>query len=185
MKPFRTTILGALICLGLVSTPARAAGRMGEFVQSDNFGMNLATLNMETGTTKNISTSGGLSQFVGMHYYVADGVRVGMNLQFTEQLWGPLPASGSGFSTFGLLPQVGWDFWGPMFGAFVLSILPRTAGEALLDLGVQAVVGAGLPLGKSIKLTGALEVPFNFKVARTIGITPLVGLTWKLNPVED
>jgi hypothetical protein len=117
-----------------------------------------------------------------MHYYVADGIRLGVNFQFTEQMWGQLPPSGSSFSTFGILPQIGWDFWGPMFGAFVLSILPRTAGTDLLDLGVQAVVGAGLPLSKTFKLTAAVEVPFNFKVARTIGVTPLIGMTWKLNP---
>lgn len=177
----------SLVCATsfLLNSPCLSAGRLGDFIQSDNFGMNLITLNMNTGATKNITTTGGLSQFVGLHYYIADGVRIGMNLQFTEQVWGPLPASGSGFSTFGILPQVGWDFWGPMFGAFVVSILPRTSGEALLDLGVQGVVGAGLPLSKAVKLTGAVEIPFNFKVARTIGITPLLGLSWKLNTVAE
>jgi hypothetical protein len=162
---------------------AAGAGRTGELVQSSNFGMNLATVNMTTGTTRTVADAGGLSQFIGLHYYVADGIRLGVNLQFTETIWGPVPPGGSNFSTFGILPQVGWDFWGPVFGAFVFSILPRTSGTDSLDLGVQGVVGAGLELSRSLKLTGAIEVPFNFKLARTIGVTPLVGVTWKINPV--
>jgi hypothetical protein len=63
---------------------ARAAGRLGEFVQSNNLGINVATVNLENGATKNITQAGGLSQFVGLHYYIADRVRLGVNLQFTE-----------------------------------------------------------------------------------------------------
>jgi hypothetical protein len=177
-----TIILASLVVLA--NPVGRAAGLEGELIQSNNIGMNVATLNLESGTSKNIATSGAFSQFVGLHYYVADGLRVGVNLQFTEQVWGALPPSGNSFSTFGILPQVGWDFWGPMYGAFVFSILPWTSGEVLLDLGVQGVIGAALPLSKSVRLTAALEVPFNFKVARTIGITPLAGMSWKFNSVD-
>jgi len=181
---FRISIerLAPIILVVCVTTCAygHAAGRSGDLIQSDILGMNLTTLNLETGATKGIASTGGLSQMIGLHYYVADGVRVGMNFLFTEQVWGAHPPSGSGFSTFGILPQVGWDFWGPMFGAVALSFLPRTSGTALLDLGVQGIVGAGLPLSKVVGLTGAVQVPFNFKIARTIGITPLLGVSIKL-----
>ena len=102
-----------------------------------------------------------------------------MNLQLSEQLR-PDPAAGSRFRTFALLPQVGWDFWGPMYAALVVTIAPWTSGAKTFDFGLQGVLGAGLPITDRVKLTGAVEIPANFVVHRTLGLTPLLGASFRL-----
>jgi hypothetical protein len=169
-----------VVMCSLPPAGARAAGKQGDVVQSDAFGMNLVTYAFDTKKTTTVADAAVLSEFVGAHYYVIDGLRVGMNLQFSEQL-APSPSSGSDFRTFALLPQVGWDFWGPMFAAFVASIEPWTSGGSTFDFGLQGVIGAGIPLGSRVKLTGALEVPFFFVVHRTVGLTPLIGVSIRLS----
>jgi hypothetical protein len=99
-----------------------------------------------------------------------------MNLQFTEQL-GPTPTTGaSRFRTFALLPQIGWNFHKPFFAALVLTLAPRTGGAETFDAGFQGVFGVGMKLSEHVRANFALEIPVNFVVATTIGITPLIGL---------
>ncbi|HZU81500.1 MAG TPA: hypothetical protein VE987_01215 [Polyangiaceae bacterium] len=153
--------------------------KRGDVVQTDTLGMNLASWNLDTHKTTTVANQAGLSEFVGAHYFFADRWRVGMNLQFTELLTTATPGADR-FATFALLPQVGWHFYDPFFAAVVFTFAPRTAGGANLDMGLQGVLGAGLRLAEGVRLTAALEVPYNFYVHRTIGITPLVGLSIKL-----
>jgi hypothetical protein len=95
-----------------------------------------------------------LSEFVGAHYYFVDRVRLGMNLQFSEQLApAPGPKGGSDFRTFALLPQIGWDFWGTMFAALVVTVAPWTSGTGTFDFGLQALLGAGIPIADRVNLT--------------------------------
>ncbi len=167
----------ALAAVAVVPQEAAAAGKKGDVVQTDALGMNVVSYNLDTTKTTTVADSAGLSEFVGAHYYVADGWRVGMNLQFTELLAPTPPSGGNRFSTFAFLPQVGWHFCGPLFAAVVFAVLPRTAGGANLDLAVQGVFGAGVPLSDRVSLSGALEVPYNFLVHRTVGLTPLLGVS--------
>jgi hypothetical protein len=157
---------------------AHAATR-GDIVQSDNLGMNLYTHNLDTGKTTYVTDSAALSAFLGLHYYVTDSVRLGMNLQFTGLLSEPAPG-GSRFSTFALLPQVGWNYYGPLFAAFVFTIAPRFGGANATELGVQGVFGVSLPLSDRVRGSVALEVPYNFRLHQTIGLTPLAGISWTL-----
>lgn len=158
---------------------ATASPKRGTFTQTDSLGMNVVSYNLDTKQTTTVADAAALSEFFGVHYFVLDGVRVGVNFQFSEYLTEP----GTGrrrIATFAALPQVGLHVWGPFFAAVVLTIAPWTGGKAEHDLGVQAVFGGAYHFGR-VSLTGALEVPYNFLVHRTIGLTPLVGLSIRLN----
>lgn len=163
----------------LLATPAHAIPAAGTGVQSDTLGMSVASYDFTAKKTTTVADSAGLSELIGAHVFVADGWRVGMSIQFTELLTRP-PAGGSRFVTFGLLPQVGWHFYGPLFTGLVFSILPRTSGGANLDFGIQGVFGVSAPLAEGVNLTMALEAPFRFYIHRTLGLTTLLGLSFRL-----
>ncbi len=148
-------------------------------VQTDTLGMNLATWNFTKGSATTIADAQVLSEFVGAHYYVGKDVRLGMNLQFSEQL-APQLQAGSPFRIFALLPQVGWNVGGPFFVAGTLTLAPFTGGGWSWVLGVQAVGGAAWEIAKRVKLTAAIEVPYNFYPAQTLGLTPLLGASFRL-----
>lgn len=177
-----TTSILIAVAVGLTAVPQRAlaGGKRGDIVQTDTLGMNVVSYNLDTSKTTTVGDGAGLSEFVGAHYFFADGWRVGMNLQFTELLAPSPPPGGNRFSTFALLPQVGWHFYGPLFAALVFGVLPRTSGGANFDLAVQGVFGASIPISDCVNLTGALEVPYNFLVHQTIGLTPLLGVSIRL-----
>ena len=183
MTPMSTKasiFLTVIAAVAAVPQQVLAAGKQGDIVQTDTLGMNVVSYNLDTSKTTTVADSAGLSEFVGAHYFFADGWRVGMNLQFTELLAPSPPPGGNRFSTFALLPQVGWHFYGPLFAALVFGVLPRTSGGANLDFAVQGVFGAGIPISDRVNLTGALEVPYNFYIHRTIGLTPLLGISIRL-----
>ena len=165
----------ASICF---ASPAAAAPRRGTFVQTDTVGMNPVSYNFDTGKKTTAGDVAALSEFFGVHYFVFDGLRVGLNFQFSEFLTQPKPGQRR-LATFAALPQIGWHFWGPLFAALVLTLAPWTGGGPEHDLGVQAVFGGAYKLGR-VSLTGAVEVPYNFLVHRTIGLTPLLGISIKL-----
>ena len=165
--------------LALVPAAARAA-HAGDWVQSDALGTNLWTHNFNTNHDATIADAFGLSEFVGLHCFFADDWRVGMSLQFTEQL-APDPANGaSRFTTFAFLPQVGWVFHKPFFAQITVAIPVRTGGENVIDFGLQAIFGASFPLTERVSASLALEIPFYFKLHDTVGATPLAGIAWRL-----
>lgn len=164
--------LAALALPLLVATPARAD--RGELLQTDNLGMNLWSHDFSTGKTATVADSQVLSEFVGLHYFVTQRVRVGMNFQLSERLDTP-PPTGSRFATFALLPQVGVKLVGPLFAAGVFTIAPRFGGTNDLVLGVQLVVGASWKVANHVALGVAVEVPYNFYPKQTLGLTPLAG----------
>jgi hypothetical protein len=173
--------LGIILCFGsLLTSTAWAGGKQGDFVQTDTLGMNVVSHNFDTGTTTTVSDAQVLSLFIGLHYYVVDNIRVGMNFQFSDQLGPSLPDGESSFRTFALLPQVGWSFYDPFFAALVVTIAPRTAGGANFDAGLQGVFGVSLPLAERVRATIALEVPWNFVIHQTLGLTPLLGVSIRL-----
>ena len=163
---------------GEVTQSDTTAG-LNKIVQTDTLGMNVVAWNLSKGTTTTVADAQVLSQFVGAHYYVWKDVRLGMNLQFGEQL-APQVSAGSPFRIFALLPQVGWNAWGPFFVAGTLTIMPFTNGAWSWTLGVQAVGGAAWEVAKGIKLSAAVEIPYNFYPAQTLGITPLLGASFRL-----
>jgi len=177
----RRRVLVSGFSLALAAAPAVAdAAQKGDLLQTDNLGMNVYSHDFTSDTTKTVGDAQKLSEFVGMHYYVADSIRVGMNLQFTEQL-ASAPAGGkSRFQTFALLPQVGWNFFDPFFAAVIFTLAPRTGGESKLDLGFQLLLGASLAISDRVRANVALEVPWNFYIHQTLGLTPLAGLSIRL-----
>ena len=170
--------LAIVMNMALFGTFAKTvhAAQTGDFVQTDNLGMNLITRNFSNDTTKTIANAANLIEFVGLHGYVSDTVRLGLVLQFSERITPAPPEGASRLQTFALLPQVGWVFWDPFYTALVFTYAPRTDGIARTTLGLQGVFGATIPISERIKANLALEVPWNFHPAETLGLTPLAGI---------
>jgi hypothetical protein len=158
---------------------ARATER-GEVIQVDNVGVPLYVHNFDTGKDTSIGDKLSIAEFLGGHYFVTDRIRVGMMVQITEQFTGDLAPHADRWTTFALLPQLGWYFYDRFFVAGVFTYAPRSGGKDQLDLGLQVVAGGSLALTDDASFGYALEVPYNFHVARTIGITPLLGFSYKL-----
>jgi hypothetical protein len=177
MKMRALPILATLL---LCAHAAKAAPAKGDIVQTDTLGMNVVSYDYSSATVKTIADRAEPSEFIGLHYFFADGWRVGLNLQFTERLAPALPSGQSAFRTFAVLPQVGWHFCDPFFVALVLTLAPYIDGESLFTLGTQVVFGAGFSLTDRVKLNLALEVPVNFVGKMTVGLTPLVGVSIRL-----
>lgn len=182
MKKSIVAVLVAVAALMLFSTSALAAEK-GDVVQADNLGMNMISWNLTKGTNTTVSDQQTLSEFTGLHYYITDRVRLGAMLQFSEVL-NPTPKYDR-FSKFAILPQVGWNFWGPLYMAGIVTIAPRTQGGDNMVLGVQYLLGASVPVSKVVRLNAALEVPWDFynatgKNQQVVGLTPLVGVSFKL-----
>jgi hypothetical protein len=167
------------VALVAVAGSARAAGKQGEFIQTDTLGMTLVTRDLDQHTTRTVKDVVNLSEFVGLHGYVVDRVRLGVNLQLTERLW-PEPAPGARIQRFAVLPQIGWNFYDPFFTALVFGFAPRTDGKEHLNLSLQAVLGVSLPISKSVRVSVAGEVPWTFYDRHLIGFTALTGIAIRL-----
>lgn len=181
-RPSRVLRFGrALLSLAvLLAAPrAHAAGARGELIQTDTLGVSLLTRDLDKGTTRTVKDVVNLSEFVGLHGYVVDRVRLGANFQFTERLW-PKPDHGARFQRFAVLPQVGWNFYDPFFVALVFGVAPRTDASARLNLSAQAVLGVSLPLSNRVRLSIAGEVPYTFYDRQLIGVTALTGIAIRL-----
>jgi hypothetical protein len=179
----RAALLTAMAVGVVAPGTAEAEGKQGDFVQSDTLGLRLLNYQYNPSPTqlKTIADQGVMSEFVGLHYFFIDRVRVGMNLQFSEQLAPPVGAdNGIAFRTFAFLPQIGWDFWGPMFAAFVVTLAPWSSGTSTFEFGIQGVLGVGVPIVNRVKLTVAVEVPFTFAPDREVALTPLLGVAIRL-----
>jgi hypothetical protein len=69
---------------------------------------------------------------------------------------------------------------GPLFAALIFGVMPPTSSGANFDLEVQGLLGVSIPVSDHVNVTGALEVPYNFDIHRTVGLTPLVGIAIRL-----
>jgi hypothetical protein len=156
------------------------AAEAGDVVVVDNIGVPLYTHNFDSGKDTGVGDELFISEFIGAHYFITSKLRMGVMVQWTEQYTGTLAAGSDRFSTFALLPQIGWNVSDHFSATAVFSYAPRAMGEARLDLGVQALLGYGFPVTQNARVNLLLEVPYNFRLARTIGITPLMGLTMQL-----
>lgn len=163
----------------LMSTPVHA-GAQGDIIQTDSVGSSLVTYDLDTKATTSIAQVVNISEFIGLHAYVVDRVRLGMNLQFTERVWPALPAGKSAFQRFAVLPQVGWNFYDPFFTALVLGVAPRTEGRQHLNLTVQGVLGVGVSLSNRVRLNFAGNVPVTYYDEHTLGLTAVAGISFRL-----
>jgi len=163
----------------LAARTAHAAGKQGELIQTDTLGVSLLTRDLDKDTTRTVKDVVNLSEFVGLHGYVVDRVRVGANFQLTERLW-PEPAPGARIQRFAVLPQIGWNFYDPFFTALVFGLAPRTDAKERLNLSLQAVLGVSLPLSSRVRLSIAGEVPYTFYDRHLIGVTALTGIAIRL-----
>jgi hypothetical protein len=180
-RPSASFVASALaLTASLASAPAHAAGKQGDIIQTDTVGVSLLTYDLDAKTTKTISDVANLSEFVGLHAYVVDRVRVGVNFQFSERLRPAPPPGRSTFQRFALLPQVGWNFYDPFFTALVFGIVPRTDGREHVNLTLQAVLGAAFPISDRVRWSGAGEVPWTYYDKHTLGVTALTGISIRL-----
>ena len=164
----------------LSSSPPADAHEAGDVVVATNVAVPLYTHNFDTDKDTGIGDKLLISEFLGAHCFVTSTVRVGLMVQWTEQYTGSLAAGADHFTTFALLPQVGWNFYDHLTAAAIFTYAPRASGKDALDLGVQALLGYSLPVTRTTTVNFVLEVPYNFHLARTIGVTPLVGFTFDL-----
>lgn len=174
--------LGALALFGaleLVTSSARAAGKQGELLWTSTLGMSLLTRDLDNHTTRSLRDVVNLSEFMGLHGYVIDRLRVGANLQITERLW-PEPQPGRRIQRIAVLPQIGWNFYDPFFTALVFGVAPRTDGKDHLNLSVQAVLGVSIPISDHVRFSFAGEVPYTFYDRHLIGVTVLTGIGVRL-----
>ena len=181
MCPFRRAAACLLCVAASLAVSRRASAReAGDVIVVDNVGVPLYTHNFDTGKNVGIQDKLLISEFVGAHYFITKTIRVGMMMQWTEQYTGELAPGADHFTTFALLPQVGWTFYDHFSTAAIFTYAPRSGGKDQYDLGVQALIGYSLPITTHAAINFAIEVPFNFRVAYTLGVTPLVGLTLDL-----
>jgi hypothetical protein len=170
--------LGTAAASAWLALAAPALAReAGDVVVADNLGVPLYTHNFDTGKDVGVGDKLLISEFIGAHYFVTSTVRVGMMVQWTEQYTGPVAPGADHFTTFALLPQVGWNFYDHLSAAAIFTYAGRAGGKDQFDLGIQGLIGYSPPITRSASLNLALEIPYNFYLSRTIGVTPLVGLT--------
>jgi hypothetical protein len=167
----------AAVALFAIRAPA---AERGDVIQVTNVGVPLYVRNFDAGKNTSIADKLSISEFLSAHYFITDHIRIGMMVQLTEQFSGAVAAGSDRWTTFALLPQVGWHFYKRFFAAGVFTYSPRSGGKDQLDLGVQGVLGGSVPITDYASFGFAVEVPYNFHVARTIGITPLLGLSYRL-----
>ena len=165
--------------LAVSARTAHAAGKQGEFIQTDTLGISLLSQDLDTGKTRTLRDVVNLSEFVGLHGYAVDRLRFGANVQLSERLW-PRPPSGGRIQRFAVLPQVGWNFFDPFFIAFGFGFAPRTDGRVHLNLSLQGMLGVSLPLSSRVRFSIAGDVPWTFYDHHLLGVTALTGLSFRL-----
>jgi hypothetical protein len=164
----------------LAPRSAHAVGKQGEALETDTLGVSLVSRDFDSKVTRNVTKTFNLSEFVGIHAYVVDRVRVGINFQFTERIWPALPSGSHSLQRFGLLPQVGWNFYGPLFSSLVFGVVPRTDGKDHLNLTLQVVLGASFPIAGPVRWSIAGEVPWTYYDHQMLGVTALTGIAIRL-----
>lgn len=178
----RARLLSALVsALCLCSWhEAWAAGKQGEFLQTTSIGMTMLTRDFTSQTTKTVKDAAILSEFIGLHLYVLDRWRMGMNVQLAEQLTPVPPANESRFRSYAFLPQISCNFYDPFFASLIYKIAPRTNAQRRLDMAVQGLLGVGFPLSERVRWSFSVEAPFAFYVHRSLGLVLLTGISIRL-----
>ena len=177
----RATLPLCLLCLSLAP---RALAEAGDVTGTFTLGATALTYGLpagdKPGKLTTLADTVPFSEFLGAGYFLTDRWRIGLNLQFTEALTVPSPPPPSRFSTFALLPQVNYLFAKPFFASLVAFVPLRLGGVDELGFGIQGVVGAGFPVAKDLSLTAAVELPLLLTPVVSVGVTPLVGLAYRI-----
>ena len=63
--------------------------------------------------------------------------------------------------------------------ALVLVFAPRSDGLPKFALGVNAIVGAAIPVSKHVSISAALEVPYTYHPHQVIALTGLAGVAFR------
>ena len=172
------------LALAILAFPMVARAEQGDVTGTFTLGAGALTYNFAEGSRPasltTLAKTLPLSEFVGAGYFLTDRLRLGLNLQFTEALTVPTPPPPSRFTTFALLPQLSYLFARPFFVSLVAFLPLRFGGVDELGYGVQGVIGAGFPIAKDLSLTAALEVPLILAPVVALGLTPLVGLAYRI-----
>lgn len=162
-------------------SPAPAEpGNQGHFNTTFTLGATALTYGLTTNKLTTVADTVPFSEFIGAGYYITDRLRVALTLQFTEALTVPSTPPPSRFTTFALLPQINYTFAKPFFASLVAFIPLWFGGVPQAGFGVQGVIGASFPIAKALSLSVAIEVPWVMVPVETLGVTPLVGLAYRL-----
>jgi hypothetical protein len=167
------------VAIALSAQSAAAAGKRGELILTSSLGMNLVTRDLDRHTTSSVRDVVNLSEYLGLHGYVVDRLRLGVNLQLSERLW-PEPPPGERIQRFAILPQIGWNFYDPFFASLAFGFAPRSDGKANLNLSLQALLGVSIPVSKRVRLSLAGQVPWTFYDRNLISFTALAGIAIRL-----
>jgi hypothetical protein len=115
----------------VVLIPLRCAGAdAGDVIQVNNIGVPVYVHNFDARTDTSIADRLSIAEVLGAHYFITSRLRVGMMVQLTEEFTGTLPSHGDRWTTFALLPQVGYTFLDRFFVAGVFTYAPRS-GERM------------------------------------------------------
>lgn len=175
-----TVVVGLLSLCGARATAAEAGDISFPFMLGTNVYSHRFADYGKPAADRTVADSFALSEFVGAGYFVTNRLRLGLNLQFTEAITEPSAPYPSRFTIFALLPQINYNFWGPLTASIVPTIPLRLDGENQAGFAVQAVLAAALPLGANFSAVVALEVPVFFYPTVSVGITPLIGVSYRL-----
>ncbi len=160
--------------------PCRAYADAGDVSATFSVGASMFQDKLATGSVTTIAKSFSPSEFIGAGYSITDRWRVALNLQFTEAVDVPSPQPSDRFTLFSLLPQVSYRFWWD-FSAALIGFFPlRYDSVSQAGYGLQGLVGLALPITSDLKFTAALEVPFLIQPVAFVGLTPIVGLSYRL-----
>jgi hypothetical protein len=170
--------LAAILALGATAHAAEPGDVSFPFMLGTNVYTHRFGVDGYSATDTTIANSFQLSEFPGAGVFVLPRLRLGLNFQFTEAITNP-PAA-SAFTVFGLLPQINYNFWGPLTASLVPSFYARLAGQNQFGFAVQGVFSAALPLGRGFSGVLALEIPVYVTPYVSIGFTPLIGFSYHL-----
>jgi hypothetical protein len=173
-----SSLLFALCCL--VSRSSTAGGAQGEVVQTDSVGIGLLTRDLDAKKTTTVADAANINEYFGIHYYFVERVRMGMVFQWSQRIAPEPPEGESRFQRLAFLPQIGWNFVDPFYVTAIYGIAPYTRGQSRLDMTVEGALGASFPLSDSVRLSFSAVVPYAFYAQRSIGLTAVTGLGFRL-----
>ncbi len=171
--------IGFVVTL-LASSIALGAPKKGEWLETNVLSSTLVSRDFTLKTTTSVADAVNLAAAVGLHYYFADALRLGMSLQYTERLWPEPPPDASRFQRFALMPQLGWNFLDPFFVSTLFTYAPRTRGKAIPDLSISVVFGAAFPITQRVRLGVSVEVPYAFYYHDVLSLVFLTGVSVRL-----
>jgi hypothetical protein len=176
----RSPALVAFTLTLLASSVALGAPKKGQWLETNVLSSTLVSRDFTARTTTSVADAVNLAAAVGLHYYFADALRLGMSIQYTERLWPEPPSDSSRFQRFAFMPQLGWNFLDPFFVSTLFTYAPRTRGKAIPDMAISAVLGAALPVTRRVHFSVSAEVPYAFYYHDVVSLVVLTGLSVRL-----